>query len=133
MQKNVGNSFGKQERLFLTKQIEQLFSEGRSVTSFPLRIQYLLVPASDQSPSKVLFSVPKKRFKRAVKRNLIRRKMREAFRLNKQQLYSVVPQGKQLLAAVVYINNEVADYQSVEKAVIKAFDKLKARLEECNI
>ncbi|ASB49121.1 ribonuclease P protein component [Alkalitalea saponilacus] len=133
MQKGVGNSFGKQERLFLTKQIEQLFSEGRSVTSFPLRIQYLLVPVSDQSPSKVLFSVPKKRFKRAVKRNLIRRKMREAFRLNKQQLYSLIPQGKQLLAAVVYINNEVADYQSVEKAIIKAFDKLKVRLEECKV
>ncbi len=118
------HTFPKKERLCSKKQIEALFSQGRSLMSYPVRVQYLLVTAIDDSPSKTLFSVPKKRFKRAVKRNLIRRRMRESFRLNKHLIYPLIPEGKQLLSTFVYIDNTVLDYKAIEKGVLKAFDKL---------
>lgn len=117
-------TFKKKERLCLKKQVAQLFEEGKALMAYPSRVQYLLVDAVDDAPAKMLFSVPKKRFKRAVKRNLIRRKMREAYRLHKHLLYSHVPEGKQLLIALIYLDKEVLPYQSVQKGLLKAIEKL---------
>jgi ribonuclease P protein component len=117
-------TFKKKERLCLQKQVAELFEEGKALMAYPSRVQYQLVDAVDDAPAKILFSVPKKRFKRAVKRNLIRRKMREAYRLNKHLLYPHIPEGKQLLIALIYLDKEVLPYQSVQKGVLKAMAKL---------
>ncbi len=123
-------TFKKKERLCLKKQVGQLFETGKALMAYPARVQYLLVDAVDDAPCKILFSVPKKRFKRAVKRNLIRRKMKEAWRLNKQLLYPHVPEGQQLLIALIYLDKAVLPYPSVLKGILKAIDKLTETMAE---
>src|SRR5690554_7313178 len=72
-----GYTLKKDERLYLKKQIGALFEDGKAFLAHPLRVQYLWVDDDGGAPVAVLFSVPKKRFKRAVKRNLLRRRMRD--------------------------------------------------------
>jgi ribonuclease P protein component len=117
-------TFKKEERLCLKKQVGQLFESGKALMAYPTRVQYLLVDAVDDAPAKILFSVPKKRFKRAVKRNLIRRRMREAYRLHKHLLYPHIPEGRQLIFALIYLDKEILPYASVQKGVLKAIGKL---------
>ncbi|MFA6767700.1 MAG: ribonuclease P protein component, partial [Parabacteroides sp.] len=79
-------TLSKEERLSWKRHIDVLFEKGESFISFPLRIVYL--PVTKQMPTcvSILVSIPKKRFKKAVKRNLLKRQVREAFRLNKYNL-----------------------------------------------
>jgi ribonuclease P protein component len=130
MEHQQNNTFVKKERLCSKKQIAGLFESGKSVMAFPVRVQYILVPETDSYKSKVLFSVPKKKFKRAVKRNLIRRRMREAYRLNKIAINAVIPENMQLIMAFIYVDAIVNDYLAIEKGVKKAFEKLSAKLLE---
>ena len=77
----------KKERLNSRILIEKLFAGGsKSFPAFPLRVVYIPVEGNHLPPVSLLISVPKKRFKRAVKRNRVKRQIREAFRKNKQIL-----------------------------------------------
>jgi ribonuclease P protein component len=124
MENQHKQTFPKQERLHRQKQIELLFASGKSLMAFPLRIQYMLIPESETTPAQTLFSVPKKRFKRAVKRNLIRRRMKEAFRLTKHELYKHVPEQSQLILAIIYLENSILTYKNIHNAMVKAMGKL---------
>ena len=103
------NTFPKSERLYLKKDIDRLFNNGQSFISYPLRIVYLSdtgdnIPASGIS---VLIGVPKKRIRRAAQRNRIKRLIREAFRLNKNERSNLYKQeSKHLLVAFMYVCNE---------------------------
>ncbi len=123
MDKSIRYTFNKGERLCSKKSIDTLFRSGASIMAFPLRIQYLLTRCDDNNPVKVLFSVPKKRFKRAVKRNIIRRRMREAFRLNKHMIIGPIPEGKQLICAFIYIDSEIQSYENIFKATLKGLNR----------
>ena len=84
-------TFKKEERLCNKKLIDELFHNGSSFLCYPFKVSWLLVDEPAQFPAQVLFSVSKKRYKRAVDRNLIKRRMREAYRLHKQQhLYDLL-------------------------------------------
>lgn len=126
-------TFKKGERLCSKKLIETLFQSGSSIMAFPIRVQYLLIDSDDTDVIKVLLSVPKKRFKRAVKRNLIRRRMKEAFRLNKHLLYATVPQGKQLILAFIYIDNTIQPYDVILKGILKSFERYCSKHGNTNI
>lgn len=118
------NTFPKSERLYLKKDIDRLFNNGQSFISYPLRIVYLSdtgdnIPASGIS---VLIGVPKKRIRRAAQRNRIKRLIREAFRLNKNELSNLYKQeSKHLLVAFMYVCNEAKAYTNIEKSILKAF------------
>ena len=122
------NFFPQSERLCSQKTIERLFNAGQAFISYPLRIIYLtdiVNPATDSAIS-MLVSVPKKRIKLAVKRNRIKRLIRESFRLNKNEtstLYKI--NGKHLHIAYIYICNEVKTFTDIEKAVRKAFEVIR--------
>ena len=118
-------TFSKNERLRRKKMVDKLFVKGKSLMAFPLRIQYMLVDKLDDAAVQILISVPKKRFKRAVDRNLIKRRIKEAYRLNKQTLLTEVPEDKTLLIACIYSNNEIFAYEVIEKAMLKGIGKLK--------
>lgn len=118
------------ERLKLRKQIETLFQTGEAFSVFPLRIVYRLTPVTEpaESPVKAGFSVPKKRFKRAVQRNLIRRRLKEAWRLQKHPLYQAIPEGLQLHVFLVFTGPAILTFAEALPAVHKVMEKLAAKL-----
>jgi ribonuclease P protein component len=81
--------FSKNERLCHKKQIDRLFSDGKSFTLDPLKVYYLLQEVNDNQPAQVLIAIPRKKFRRAVDRNHLKRLIREAYRLNKHRLAGV--------------------------------------------
>lgn len=77
-----------------------------------------------QYPVQAAFSVSKKNFKRAVMRNLLKRRMREAYRLNKGIVYQVVGRDRQLAVMFIYAGREEKEYELIEKSMKQALFKL---------
>lgn len=123
------HTFGKDERISLQKEIDFLFSEGKSFRVFPLRVIYTKQEAIDNKGISILISVPKKKIKRAVHRNRLKRLIREAYRLNKQILTGEeqVQAGRHLIA-FLFIGNEVVSYKEIETALIKGLTQLQEKL-----
>lgn len=123
------HTLSKEERLSWKRHIDRLFTEGRSFVAFPLRVVYLL-SNEEGMPVRVSFlvSVPKKRFKRAVKRNRIKRQVREAYRMHKYDLWeSLEAKDKRMLIAFLYVDNELHSSVTMEKAMTKAIRILREK------
>lgn len=106
-------TFDKTERLCSKKALDELFSGGKSKSSFPIKVIYKTSVYESAFPARVVFVVPKKKHRRANKRNAIRRRMREVYRLNKYTLYASL-QNQKLDLMFVYLSKEVANYQQIE-------------------
>ncbi|WP_319500009.1 ribonuclease P protein component [uncultured Draconibacterium sp.] len=119
----VSHSFKKTERLCSKKVIDKLFAEGESFLAFPIKVVYKVTELPQPVPVQAGFTVSKKIFKRAVKRNRIKRLMREAYRLNKQML-RVDADSQQMAVFFIFIGKELPDFAQVEKAMKKALYKL---------
>ena len=120
-------TLSKEERLSWKRHIDLLFAEGRSFISFPLRVVYLPVEEKEL-PSRVanMASVPKKKFKRANKRNLIKRLIRESYRIHKYDLIDPLQEkGTSMLVAFLYVDKEIRSFAEIEKSMIKALKALK--------
>ena len=111
----------KKERLCSRILIERLFTGGsKSLPAFPLRIVYMPVEAENLPTVSVLVSVSKKRFKRAVKRNRVKRQIREAYRKNKSLLAGPLEAaGKKGVIAFIWLDNELHASSEVEEKVKK--------------
>ena len=113
----------KSERLCSKMLIERLFAGGNSsFPAFPLRVVYMwLEPSEGTSDVSILISVPKKRFKRAVKRNAVKRQVREAYRRNKYLLLDALKSqgGKRLVLAFIWLDNQLRSSEEVERKVQK--------------
>lgn len=109
------NSFKKEERLCNKRLIEQLFHKGSSFHLYPFRVTFLL-SKEILVPAQVLIAVPKKRFKRAVDRNLLKRRIREAYRIHKSKmLYEFLDQQQsKVIFSIQYIGKEIQDYSFIE-------------------
>jgi ribonuclease P protein component len=116
----------KEERLCNKKLIDQLFHNGSSFLCYPFKASWMFADAAQPFPAQVLFSVSKKRFKRAVDRNLVKRISREAYRLNKQAyLYDQLNGAeKKITISIAYIGKELPEYQFSEKKMIKLLKQL---------
>ena len=119
-------TFKKEERLCNKKLIDGLYHSGSSFLCYPFKVSWLLVAHSEPVCTQVLFSVGKKRFKKAVDRNLVKRRMREAYRLSKQQLlYDVLAAtDKKIVFSVGYIGNDIVSYDTIEKKMQKLLIQL---------
>ena len=118
------NTFGKDEKLKSKKIIDQLFKEGKSVSTNGFTLVYLVKPLTTFYPVQAGFSVPKRNFKHAVDRNRIKRLMREAYRLNKTPLYEKLMERKEQVAMMfVYKGKELPKHEAVTKAVIHCLNK----------
>ncbi|MEX2336518.1 MAG: ribonuclease P protein component [Fulvivirga sp.] len=109
--------FGKQDKLKSERLIEKLFTEGKSVKKFPLKLVYLPIKASDDAPLKTGISVPKKLVKTAPGRNRIKRLMREAFRKNKYLVTNTIPGSYAFM--FIYISRDKTDYECMNRTMIK--------------
>ena len=107
-------TFGKNEKLVSKKTIDALFSGGnsRSMSAYPLRVVFMRKERNEtEEPAQVMVSVSKRHFKRAVKRNRVKRQIREAYRLNKHLLQEALEQMKDTAVAMAFIwqSDELAE------------------------
>ncbi|HAH22870.1 MAG TPA: ribonuclease P protein component [Prolixibacteraceae bacterium] len=124
-----GFTLHKEERLCSQKTIEELFTSGQSFLSYPLKVVFNKTEALQPYPVQAAFTVSKRNFKRAVKRNILKRRMREAYRINKPSLYlELGAKGLQIAVMFVYIGKDLSEYAPIEKAMISAFKKLLAKV-----
>lgn len=126
-------TFSKDEKLCYQKSIDRLFAQGKSYISYPLRIVYFVEEETeaDKQFAQVLISVPKRKFKRANKRNRIKRLVREAYRLNKQEyIHLLQEKGLRLDIAFLYLKDVLPTYTEIEKSILKAVSTLKDKLEQ---
>lgn len=120
-----GYTLPKAERLSYQKRIDALFASRESFIAYPLRVVFLVHEADEAPPVSMLVSVSKKRFKRAVKRNRVKRLVREAYRLNKYPFWEIARQnGKKIDIAFLYLKSELPDFSEIEKAMYKAISVL---------
>ena len=132
---NINNyRFTKEEKIVGENRIDSLFNEGKSFVAFPLRVVFLKTELSLSSPISVLVSVPKKRIKSAVKRNRIKRQVREAYRLNKHFLEVVAQSTEQHLdIAFVFVKDGLVEYSIIEKGMRKGLTEIASRFACSNL
>lgn len=116
-------SLPKQDILRSKRDIDALFEEGKSFSRYPLKAWYRA--GNGCGGSRMMVSVPKRCFKRAVKRNLLKRRVREAFRLNRHMLGSA-----EYDIFFVYLSKEPADYATIESRVREIFQHILSKAEE---
>jgi len=109
----------KKEILSSKKEIDTLFRQGQTLFKYPLKLIYKIKINEQDSLSPVLFSVtvPKRNIRKAVERNLVKRRIREAYRLNKHLLYNKIPEGKQLVMMFIYVGKKPEKYQLIQNAM----------------
>lgn len=126
-------NFGKDYKLCSKIQIDTVFTSGYRISQFPL--QALVLPASftETSPFKLLISVPKKRIKKSVDRNYIKRLLREVIRKNKLNLETFLYENNiQLAICLIYSTSEEMNYSELETKINKLFNKLISHVSEQN-
>ncbi|MCF8284754.1 MAG: ribonuclease P protein component [Sphingobacteriales bacterium] len=117
--------FRKEERLCSIKQIEQLYSLGSSFSFYPFRIIHSSV-STLTVPAQIVISVPKRKFKRAVDRNRIKRQIREAYRFAKTDLLypALIEKTLHLHLLIIYTGNEIITTESIRKKLNLALERL---------
>jgi ribonuclease P protein component len=116
--------FPKAERLKSRKQIDQLFSGGKAFSVFPVRTIYQFAPG-EKGSLQVGVTASKKHFKRAVDRNRIKRLLREAYRLQKEDLFvQVKTLNKTGFLFFIYTDKTIADFETVKTAMGKSLQRL---------
>lgn len=104
-------SFPKKEHLKRQKLIKQIFSDGNTITVFPLKLYYVETPLPEHVSIQAGFSVAKRAFKHAVQRNRIKRLMREAYRLNKATVFN--KSKTQYAFMFLYIGKKLPDFHTL--------------------
>ncbi|MBR5087451.1 MAG: ribonuclease P protein component [Muribaculaceae bacterium] len=126
-----GQRLYKSEKLCSKIEIEKLYAQGSSIIAYPLRAVWLAVPCNeDRHPvaARFLISIPKKRIRHAVDRVLLRRRTREAYRLNRSLLDGVVQEGKTVLIGFNWLANHEYNYVTIERSMQELLDKISSAI-----
>lgn len=124
------SSFSKDERLKSKVEIDWLFVHGATFFVYPFKIIYNVRKTNELQSARIVISIPKRNFKRAVTRNLLRRRTKEAYRLNKQELNQYLS-GNELTVdmMLIYTDHQALEYKRIEKGIKKMLAKLISKIE----
>ncbi len=123
-------TFNKHERLKSNKEIDNLFAKGKSFINYPFKIIWLLSD-NNNVPAKLLISVSKRKFSKAVSRNQIKRQIRESYRVNKQDLYKFLnSENISVNFACIYIPTIKLSSNSIAKDLSGTLLKLKSEIQK---
>ena len=118
-------SYNKFEKLKSRKQIELLFAQGKSISSFPVKVFYLPVEHTPEHPVQVGAGVSARNFKKAVDRNTIKRRMREAYRLHKLPLHeSLKTEQKSVAVFILWIDKQLPTTAALNDLMPVVLEKL---------
>lgn len=123
----------KEERVSSKKTIDRLFNGGKShsMSAFPLRVVYMLMTedGSQRLPkTQLLVSVPKKCFKQAVKRNRVKRQIREAYRRNRRFVADKMEDGKSMVMAFIWLDDKLQSSEIVTRKVVNLLQRIGEKL-----
>lgn len=125
----TGYTFRKEEKLCSQKIIGEIFLSGTSFLCYPLKVVWKEEMLPTPFPAQVVFSVPKRLFKRAHDRNLLKRQLREIYRYRKGDLYQLLELNNRKIAVmIVYIAKEKLEFSQIESAMTKVISKFKKEL-----
>jgi ribonuclease P protein component len=118
-------SYNKFEKLKSRKQIELLFAQGKSISSFPVKVFYLPVEHTPEHPVQVGVGVSARNFKKAVDRNTIKRRMREAYRLHKLPLHEyLMTEQKSVAVFILWIDKQLPTTAELQDLMPTVIEKL---------
>lgn len=118
-------TFNKNERLCSEKAIKEVFEKGNVMFEYPFKIFWIFTNEERSYPVRTAISIPKKKIKKAVKRNLLKRRVKEAIRLNKLDLYCELEEKeKKINLFIMYIENEVKDFEMINAKIIVTLQRL---------
>jgi ribonuclease P protein component len=118
-------TFPKAVRLNHRRDIESLIKDGKAFNVYPLRVVSRPVAFNLAAPVKLVISVPKRVFKRAVQRNLLKRRIREAFRLNRMELTTTLEkQNRSIHVLVIFTGKEPASFDLIQSKIILILQRL---------
>lgn len=121
--------FRKSHRLKSRKRIGLLFQDGKSLFKYPVKLIWRMEFDEEKAGVQVAFSVPKKKFKRAVARNRVKRQLREVWRLQKPGLETqLISQGIRLDVLLIFVADEEVSYSRLERAGKKLIRQLQEKV-----
>lgn len=125
------NTLPKKEHLCGDIRIGNLFKDGNAFISYPFRVVYSMKESEINEPLQVLFSVPKKRFKRAVKRNRIKRLMRESYRIHKHALQEMCIENKiEMHIAFTFVSDTLPEWDFIDAKMQGTLNRVETKLQK---
>ncbi|MDE6451968.1 MAG: ribonuclease P protein component [Odoribacter sp.] len=117
-------SLSKSERLCSKKLIDELLVSKYSFVKYPFRVVFKESSLPGNFPARIAVSVSKKKFKRAVKRNRVKRLAREAFRLNKTDFYNQLAEGQTIDILFIYLDHHLPTFSKTERAIKNSMQQI---------
>ena len=118
MTMKIDNTFPKNEKLKSKKVIAQLFNQGKTINAYPIKVIYLHDKTASNPSINTGVSIPKKVIKLAVNRNLLKRRIKEAYRLNVSELKShLLKENEELQLMFIYTSKQISSYEEIEQKI----------------
>jgi ribonuclease P protein component len=116
-------TFTKSERLCSKVIMDKMFEKGKVIVVPSFKLIWLKAEEGAGQPVQIVISVPKRNFKRAVDRNLLKRRIREVYRKNKETIYSRI-NGQTFYLMLIFTGKEIIEYKEAEEKIIKLLQRL---------